>query len=112
MRLGATYSIQRANAEEVEVTVDIVLADGTASHGITAFPLDRTPAPASRNSEADLAAARLPAPGVLVVGLSKGGCRVRFEFTRFSPMEITRSKPRFTLERTAHLSRGPITSGA
>ena len=66
-------SFSEAEGGKWHMDVEITLADGTYSHGVTTFALDGTPSPASGNPEADLAAARLPAPGVLIVGLSKEG---------------------------------------
>ncbi|MBO9517246.1 MAG: hypothetical protein J7493_04195 [Porphyrobacter sp.] len=53
--------------------VDIVLADGSESHGVAIYPLDGTAAPATGSNEADTVAVRTPEPNVLVMALSKGG---------------------------------------
>lgn len=78
-------SFSEADAGKWHMDVEITLADGTYSHGITAFALDGSPSPASGNPEADLAAARLPAPGVLIVGLSKGGVPGSFRVYAIQP---------------------------
>ncbi|MBO9498449.1 MAG: hypothetical protein J7496_10495 [Novosphingobium sp.] len=78
-------SFSEAAGGKWHMDVEITLADGTYSHGITTFDLDGTPAPASGNPEADLAAARLPAPGVLIVGLSKGGVPGSFRVYAIQP---------------------------
>ena len=78
-------SFSEADGGKWHMDVEITLADGTYSHGITTFALDGTPSPASGNPEADLAAARLPAPGVLIVGLSKGGVPGSFRVYAVQP---------------------------
>ncbi|WEK47092.1 MAG: hypothetical protein P0Y56_02060 [Candidatus Andeanibacterium colombiense] len=78
-------SFSEAEGGKWHMDVEITLADGTYSHGITTFALDGTLSPASGNPEADLAAARLPAPGVLIVGLSKGGVPGSFRVYAIQP---------------------------
>lgn len=78
-------SFSEADAGRWHMDVEITLADGTYSHGITTFDLDGNPAPASGNPEADLAAARLPAPGVLIVGLSRAGMPGSFRIYAIQP---------------------------
>ncbi|MBT2134010.1 hypothetical protein KK137_06655 [Croceibacterium sp. LX-88] len=53
--------------------VDIILADGSESHGVAIYPLDGSAAPATGSNEADTVAVRTPEPNVLVMALSKGG---------------------------------------
>ncbi len=52
--------------------VDIVAADGSASHGLATYKLDGTLAPVVGSPEADTTAVMMPAPNVLVMALSKG----------------------------------------
>lgn len=53
--------------------VEIVDAQGKATHAQGVLALDGTPAKVSGDYGADLAAARMPAPGVLVMQLASGG---------------------------------------
>ena len=53
--------------------VDIVYADGTESHVAGTSALDGTATPVSGSNEADIAAMKLPVPGVLVVALGWKG---------------------------------------
>ena len=52
--------------------VDILNADGTKLHSEGTTPLDGTPAAVEGSIEADIAAAKMPQPGVLVTQLGKG----------------------------------------
>ena len=53
--------------------VDVVDASGAKSRVKGILPLDGTPTPVEGNLEADLAAAKMPAPNVLVMMLGKAG---------------------------------------
>jgi hypothetical protein len=53
--------------------VEVVGPDGSKSHAEGIATLDGTPAPVKGNLEADVAAAKLPVPNVLVMMLSRAG---------------------------------------
>lgn len=53
--------------------VEVVDAAGALSYAQGIAPLDGTPAPVEGNLEADTSAATMPAPGVLVMQLSRNG---------------------------------------
>jgi hypothetical protein len=53
--------------------VDIVTADGSASHGVATYKLDGTLAPVVGSPEADTTAVMMPATNVLVMALSNHG---------------------------------------
>lgn len=70
---SVTMTFSDAGAGKYRTNVDIVLADGTESHGSSTYPLDGTAAPVIGSPEADVSAVMAPEPDVLVMVLGKGG---------------------------------------
>jgi hypothetical protein len=53
--------------------VEVVLPDGKKVQAISTYTPDGTATPVEGNLEADMAATRLPEPGVMVTALARGG---------------------------------------
>ena len=70
---SVTMTFSDAGAGKYRTNVDIVLADGSESHGSSTYPLDGTAAPVIGSPEADVSAVIAPEPDVLVMVLGKGG---------------------------------------
>ena len=70
---SVTMTFSDAGGGKWRTNVDIVLADGTASHGVAIYEPNGKPAPVEGSPEADMAAVSVPRPDVLVMALSKGG---------------------------------------
>lgn len=70
---SVTMTFSDAGAGKYRTNVDIVLADGSESHGSSTYALDGTAAPVIGSPEADVSAVIAPEPGVLVMVLGKGG---------------------------------------
>jgi hypothetical protein len=70
---SVTMTFSDAGEGKYRTDVDIVLADGTESHGSSTYPLDGTAAPVIGSPEADVSAVTMPAPDVLVMVLGKDG---------------------------------------
>jgi hypothetical protein len=70
---SVTMTFSEAGEGKYRTNVDIVLADGSESHGSSTYPLDGTAAPVIDSPEADISAVRMPEPDVLVMVLGKGG---------------------------------------
>ena len=68
-----TMAFDQAAGGSWSTHVEIVDAGGATSHAEGTLALDGTPAEVSGNYGADVAAARMPAPGVLVMQLASGG---------------------------------------
>ncbi len=70
---SVTMTFSDAGEGRYRTNVDIVAAGGSESHGHSTYLPDATPAAVVDSPEADLGAVRMPAPGVLVMALSRGG---------------------------------------
>lgn len=68
-----TIAFEDEDEDRWTMRVDIVYADGTESHVASTNALDGTATPVAGSNEADVAAMKLPAPGVLVVALGWNG---------------------------------------
>ena len=56
-----------------KTNVEVVLPDGKAVQAVSTYIPDGSPVPVEGNFEADMAATRLPEPGVMVTALARGG---------------------------------------
>jgi hypothetical protein len=70
---SAVITFSDAGAGKWTTQVDIVYAGGEANHTVATTALDGTAAPVRNSPEADTAALKLPAPGVLVMDLVRKG---------------------------------------
>lgn len=70
---SVTIMLSDAGGGKWATQVEVVDAGGAKSHVEGISTLDGTPAPVKGNLEADLAAAKMPAPSVLIMMLGKGG---------------------------------------
>jgi hypothetical protein len=70
---SVTFTFAEAGEGKWTTHVDIVAADGSASHGVTTYMPDGTLAPVVGSGEADITAVMRPKADVLVMALSKGG---------------------------------------
>jgi len=70
---SVTVTFSQPDAAHWATRVEVVDGGGNSLLAEGGTLLDGTPAPVSGNLEADLSATTLPAPGVLVMQLSKGG---------------------------------------
>ena len=70
---SVTITYSEAGAGKWRTKVDVVLHDGKAVQAISTYVPDGTATPVEGNLEADMAATRLPEPGVMVTALARGG---------------------------------------
>lgn len=70
---SVTFTVSDAGGGKWSTHVDIVAADGSASHGVAIYTPDGKPAPVTGSPEADTVSVMIPAADVLVMVLSKGG---------------------------------------
>jgi hypothetical protein len=70
---SVTITFSDAGGRKWTTHVDIVDANGAASHAVSNAALDGTAAPINDSLEADTVALKLPAPNVLVMDLVKKG---------------------------------------
>ena len=70
---SVTITYSDAGAGKWRTKVDVVLPDGKAVQAISTYVPDGTATPVEGNLEADMAATRLPEPGVMVTALARGG---------------------------------------
>lgn len=68
-----TIRFAEVGAGQWSTTVDVVDAGGGKHHAAGTYTLDGTPSPVAGNLEADVGAAVMPVPGVLVMQLARGG---------------------------------------
>jgi len=70
---GVTITFSDAGEGKWATRVERVDANGAKIHAEGIAPLDGTPASVTGNLEADMSAATMPAPNVLIMQLGKGG---------------------------------------
>lgn len=70
---SVTITFGYAGADKWSTRVEIVDGSGGKSHAESIVPLDGTPMPVQGSTETDIAAAKMPAPNVLVMQLGKNG---------------------------------------
>jgi hypothetical protein len=70
---SVTITYSDAGAGKWRTKVEVVLPDGKAVHATSTYTPDGTATPVEGNLEADMAATRLPEPGVMVTALARGG---------------------------------------
>ena len=70
---SVTITFTDAGAGKLSIRVAVVDGEGHLMQSESVAPLDGTPVAATGNLEADVVAARMPAPGVLVMQLSLKG---------------------------------------
>ena len=70
---SVTITYSDAGAGKWRTNVEVVLPDGKAVQAISTYTPDGTATPVTGNLEADMAAVRLPEPGVMVTALARGG---------------------------------------
>lgn len=70
---SVTITYSDAGAGKWRTHVEVVLPDGKAVQAISTYTPDGTATPVEGNLEADMAATRLPEPGVMVTALARGG---------------------------------------
>lgn len=70
---SVTITYSYAGAGKWRTKVDVVLPDGKAVQATSTYTPDGTATPVEGNLEADMAATRLPEPGVMVTALARGG---------------------------------------
>ena len=70
---GVTITFADAGKGKWSTKVEIVDGSGGKSHAESIVPLDGTPMPVQGSTETDIAAAKMPAPNVLVMQLGKNG---------------------------------------
>lgn len=109
---SVTFTYSEASEGKWATQVDIVGADGSASHGTTSYLRDGTAWPVQGSPEADTTAVMTPQPGVLVMALSKGGIPGSIRIYTVAPdgKSMTETATYFTREgkpvmRTNHFNR-------
>lgn len=70
---SVTISYSDAGAGQWQTKVEVVLPDGQTVQALSTYTPDGTATPVEGNLEADMAATRLPEPGVMVTALARGG---------------------------------------
>ncbi|WP_137753972.1 hypothetical protein [Sphingopyxis sp. L1A2A] len=70
---SVTITYSDAGAGQWRTHVKVVLPDGKAVQATSTYTPDGTATPVEGNLEADMAATRLPEPGVMVTALARGG---------------------------------------
>lgn len=70
---SVTFTFSDVGEGNWKAEVDIVAADGAATHSEGTGPLDGTPAPVTNSIEADTVAVSTPAPDVMIMALSNKG---------------------------------------
>lgn len=70
---SVTITYSDAGAGKWRTHVEVVLPDGKAVHATSTYTPDGSATPVEGNLEADMAATRLPEPGVMVTALARGG---------------------------------------
>lgn len=109
---SVTVSFAQPDGARWATRVEVVDGGGNSLVAEGSTLLDGTPAPVSGNLEADLSATTLPAPGVLVMQLSKGGVpgSTRIYTASADGQRMTETAAYFTddgrpVVRTHHFSR-------
>jgi hypothetical protein len=69
---SVTFTFIDSGTQAWTITVDIIDHDGTTHHSSLRTTLDGTPAAIVGSTEADVGAAKMPEPGVLILMLAKG----------------------------------------
>jgi hypothetical protein len=70
---SVTITYSDAGAGKWRTHVEVVLPDGKTVQATSTYTPDGTATPVEGNLEADMAATRLPEPGVMVTALARGG---------------------------------------
>lgn len=70
---SVTITYSDAGAGQWRTHVEVVLPDGKAVQATSTYTPDGRATPVEGNLEADMAAVRLPEPGVMVTALARGG---------------------------------------
>lgn len=70
---SVTITYSDAGAGKWSTNVEVVLPDGKVVQATSTYTPDGTATPVQGNLEADMAATRLPEPGVMVTALARGG---------------------------------------
>ena len=70
---SVTITYSDAGMGKWRTRVEVVLPDGKAVQAASTYVPDGTATPVEGNLEADMAATRLPEPGVMVTALARGG---------------------------------------
>lgn len=70
---SVTITYSDVGAGQWRTHVEVVLPDGKTVHAISTYTPDGRATPVEGNLEADMAATRLPEPGVMVTALARGG---------------------------------------